>query len=357
MDEVIKQLSVFSPPAPANFFGRDVIIKDLLGFVELSESITLLGAGGSGKTAIALTLLRHARTLTRFGHHRHFVPCHDLESSLDEFLGRLSDAMGVRGLGDMAQLQSRLSLSPRHILVLDGVESILDPLAPGAAEIAAAIEELSQVQHLCLLLTSRMDARIAGFRRIKVPTLSANGAQDIFYSSCRVGRSAEVNNLLEKLDFHSLSIDLLASAARENGWGEAKLLEAWGGGKANAINAYGRQSIEGIIRSTLGTPSIQIHGVTALETLKALAALPDGVEERKMESTIAETPEIGYAIDALCKFFLVYRQDGFFKMLSPFRLYFLESRQASVGNSGSDPVRDTTAENMQYIQRETFDSS
>ena len=351
------QLSVFSPPAPTNFFGRDVIIEDLLGFVELSESITLLGAGGSGKTAIALILLHHARILARFGHRRHFMPCHDLESSLDEFLGRLSDAIGIRGLRDMAQFRSRLSHSPRRILVLDGVESILDPLAPGAAEIASAIGEFNQVQHLCLLLTSKMDVRIAGFRRIEVSTLSANGAQDLFYGSCRLERSAEINSLLEKLDFHPLSIDLLASAACENDWSEAKLLEMWDGGKVNALDAYGRQSIEGIIKSALGAPSIQIHGVTALETLRALAALPNGVEESKVESTVAEVPEIGYVIDALCKFFLVYRQDGFFKMLSPFRLYFLESWKTSASDSRSDPVRDTTAENMQYIQRDIFDSS
>ena len=34
---------------------------------------------------------------------------------------------------------------------------------------------------------------------------------------------------------------------------------------------------------------------------------------------------IGEATDELCKFSLIYRQDGFVEMFSPFRIYFLES--------------------------------
>ena len=41
------------PPAPANIFGRDAIIEDLLGFADRLASVTLFGAGGVGKSAIA----------------------------------------------------------------------------------------------------------------------------------------------------------------------------------------------------------------------------------------------------------------------------------------------------------------
>ena len=203
------------PLAPINFFGCDVIIEDLLGYVERSESVTLVGAGGIGKTAIALTLLHHSRILARFGHHCYFMRCHDLESSLDKFLGRLSDTIGARDLRDMAQLQSHLSTPPRRILVVDGVECILDPLASGAAEITSATEELSRCRNLCLLLTSKMDVRIAGLHRVKVPKLSANSAQDVFYSRCRLERSAEVDNLLTST--HSRLISSPAPRARITG--------------------------------------------------------------------------------------------------------------------------------------------
>ena len=71
--------SVFSlPEPPTNFFGRNVIIEDLLGFVERSESIILVGAAGIGKTFIALALLHHARISAKFGH-RH------IRESFDHF--------------------------------------------------------------------------------------------------------------------------------------------------------------------------------------------------------------------------------------------------------------------------------
>lgn len=259
------------PQAPADPFGYDVIIGDLLGFVERSASITLIGTGGIGKTAIALTLLHHVRISDRFGNHRHFMRCDDLGNSLDDFLGRLSEAIGAHHLRDMAQLRSHLSHSSPCILMLDGVESILDPLASGAAKIATAIEELSRCQNVCLFVTSRMDIKIPDFRHIKVPTLSVDGARDIFHSCCHLERSVAVDRLLRELDFHPLSVSLLASAVCENGWDESTLLEEWNGGKTNILKASGRRDLEDNIKSILDTPTIRVLGATALETLLTLA--------------------------------------------------------------------------------------
>ena len=86
----IYTMDLLSPllQAPINLFSCDmVIVRDLLGYVERSESIMLVGARGIRETAITLTLLHHSRILARFGHHRHFMCCHGLEGLLDEFLG------------------------------------------------------------------------------------------------------------------------------------------------------------------------------------------------------------------------------------------------------------------------------
>ena len=323
------------------FFGCDMIIEDLLSLVERSVSIMLPGAGGIGKTAIALTLLHHTRITARFGSNRHFMRCDGLASSLDGFLERLSETIGARHLTDMGQLLSHLSYSPPWILMLDGVESILDPLASGAAEIASVIEELGRCQNACVLITSRLDVRIPGFRRVKVPTISADGAQDIFYDCCSLGRSTAVDKLLAELDFHPLSINLLASAVQKNGWDEQTLLWAWDNGRTNILKATGRQSLEDSIKLTLGTPTIQELGTTALETLEAIARFPGGVKESKLESTFTGIAGVGEATDELCKFSLVYRQDGFIKMLSPFQFYFLESSRTLVTRLESDTARNS----------------
>ena len=339
-----------------NFFGCDVIIEDLLSLAERFASITLFGAGGIGKTAIALTLLHHARITARFCDNRHFMRCDDPVNSLDGFLEHLFTAIGVPHLKNMEQLRSYLSSSPPCILVLDGLESILDPLVSGATEITTAIKELGRCQNLCLLATSRMDVKIPGFRRIEVPTLSADDAQDIFYSCCYLGRSSAVDNLLAELDFHPLSIDLLASAVRENDWDEAMLLEAWNDGKTNILEATGRQSLEDNIRSILGTPTIQVLGVAVLETLEAIAAFPDGFKESKLENMFTAIAGVGEAADALCKFSLIYRQDGFVKMLSPFRIYFLESMRTLVTHPESETTYHSAMETIQDTLHDVSDS-
>ena len=327
------------PQAPANIFGRDAIIDDLVGLAERFASVTLFGAGGTGKSTIALTLLHHNQIVTRFGKHRHFIRCDDLVNSLGGFTGRLSEAIGARPSMDMAQLRSHLALSPPCALVLDGVDYILDPLAPGANEIVTAIEELGRYKNVFLLATSRMEVRIPDFRHQEVPTLRVECARDTFYSRCSLGRSAAVDKLLTELDLHPLSTDLLASVVREKGWDEPGLLKAWSDNKTSVLKVPGRQSLEENIESILLTPTIRELGIAAHETLKAIARHPGGVQESKLERTFPGIPTIGEAVNALCKFSVIYRQEGFVKMLSPFRLHFLESNGPVYHHLGKKPIR------------------
>jgi len=350
-DTTLPSLSPALPQAPVNLFGRDMIVNDLLSLAERSASLTLFGAGGNGKTAIALTLLHHVQIAAKFDQHRHFIRCDCLINSLDDFLGRLSDTIGVHHRMDTAQLLSHLALSPPRILVLDGVDSILDPLAPGAVEIATAIKEFGRCENVCLLATSRMDTKTLGFFHIEVPTLPEGSARETFYGHCDLRRSAVVDKLLADLDFHPLSIELLSSAVCENDWDEPALLEAWNDGGTNILKASGRQSLEDNIQSILLTPTIRELGTAARQTLEAIADPPSGAQESNLEIMFPGIAKVGEAANALCKFSLLYRQDGFVKMLSPFRFYFLESAQTLVHYPGDGPMCDSTAEDIQYTRR------
>ncbi|KAF9789158.1 kinase-like domain-containing protein [Thelephora terrestris] len=314
-----------SPSSPTYFFGRDTIFEDLLSFAERSVSVTLYGAGGMGKTAIALKLLHHSRIINRFGARRYFMRCGDLEDSLESFLGRLSETLGVPLAMDVAQLRSNVEASP-CVLVLDGMDSIIDPRAHGAAEIAKAIEELGQCPKVCLLATSRMDAKVPDFRRMEVSTFPEEAARDTFHSHCSLERSPAVYNILAELDFHPLSIVLLANAVSENRWDESALLKAWVGRKTCILMASGYGSLETYIESALRTSTIQALGTAARETLEAISNHPDGVQEFQLSKIYPEKDRMGDAVNALCKFSLMYRQDGFVKMHSPFRLYFQDTR-------------------------------
>jgi len=51
-----------SPPSPPRvFFGRDGLIEEIVGLAENLNPVALIGAGGIGKTSIALTVLHHDR--------------------------------------------------------------------------------------------------------------------------------------------------------------------------------------------------------------------------------------------------------------------------------------------------------
>ena len=342
------------PQAPENFFGRGADLEDLLGFAERFASVTLFGPGGIGKTAIALTLLHHGQIATRFGRHRYFVRCNGLGDSLDGFLDRLSETTGAQHPTDMAQLRSHLEASPPCILVLDGIDSVLDPRAPGAVEIAAAIEEFGRCPKVCVLATSRMDIKIPHFRYMEVPTLPIEVAREVFRSRCNLGRSATVDSLLTELDFHPLSVTLLADAVRNNKWNEPVSLEEWEGGTMGILETLNvRHGLEDTIESVLRTPTIQELEPSARKTLEAIAAFPGGVKDARLEIMCPGISRVWEAVNALCKFSLMYREDGFVKMLSPFRLYFIKSTPTAIYHPGSDPAHSTTVEGIQYIGQDS----
>ena len=328
-DEALFFLFPPFPKGPAYLFGRDAVLEELLRLTEQPAPVALFGAGGIGKTAIALTLLRHHQIMIRFGNHRYFVRCDDLDNSLVNLPGRLSETIGIPQATDMAQILSHLEASPPCLLVLDGIDSILDPLAPGAAEIAKTIAEFGRCPKMCMVVTSRMDPKIPGFCCREIPTFLETAARNAFHSSCRLGRSAAIDTILAELDFHPLSIVLLASAVSENEWDEPALLEAWDGGNTCILKAPSRESLEDNIESVLRAPTIQELGITARETLEAIADAQGGVKEIYLLSVFPGINGVGDAVDALCKFSLIYRQDGFVKMLAPFRLYFQHTQRAT----------------------------
>ena len=313
------------PQAPTNSFSREEILSQILDLTDQIASTALFGSIGVGKSSVALTLLHHERTKAKYGGNRHFMRCDDLSNSLDGFLERLSDTIGTSRITDIEQLRSHLESSPPLILLLDGADAILDPLTPGAEDFFTALERFGCCQHVCLLTTSRIYPEIPGFHRLEVPTLSRDEAQDAFYGLCRLGRSSVIDELISRFDFHPLSIDLLATAVRENGWDESTLAKVWDDDQENGMKTRYQQRLKDIVEPSFHSPTIQHLGTAARDVLEAIAAYPCGVEVRKLERIFPSITGVGVAVDVLCGFSLLYRQDGFVKMLSPFRFYFLDS--------------------------------
>ena len=300
-------------------------MNEILDLTDQLASVALFGSIGIGKSSAALTLLHHNRTQANFGTNRHFMCCDDLAGSLKGFLERLSDVIRANRTTDVAQLRSYLESSPPLILLLDGVDLILDPLTPEAEQISATIEEFGRYENICLVTTSRMHPDIHGFHRVEMPILSEDGARDVFYSLCDLERSSAVDNLIARLDFHPLSINLLATSVRENDWDEPMLLKLWDDDQTIAPKKNYHQSLKDAMEPLFRSPTIQYLGTTVRDALEAIAAFPCGIEECKLERVFPGIDGVGEVVDVLCKFSLVYRQEGSVKMLSPFRFYFVKS--------------------------------
>ena len=214
-------------------------------------------------------------------------------------------------------------LSSREIILfLDNAESILDPQGTDAREILAMVEELSRFQTVCLCITSRISTVPRHCRRPIIPTLSMEAACDIFYDIYdNTGRSDIISNLLRRLDFHALSITLLATTASHNMWDYDRLAREWDIHRVQVLRTDYDESLAATIELSLASPTFHKLGPDARDLLGVIAFFPQGINENNLDWLFPAISNRRNISDKFCVLSLTHRSNGFITMLAPLRDY------------------------------------
>ena len=199
--------------------------------------LTLTGAGGSGKTRLALQAAE--AVLPHYSDRTHFVAFADI--TVPQLIApTICQAVGLTEAADRSPI-ARLEDGFRHrsfLLVLDNLEQLVQ----GAAVLG---ELLGACQGLSLLVTSREPLHLTGEQQYDVPVMTEEDAAELFIARARsVSPSREIDSALasaicERLDRLPLAIELAAARTkggvrRRRGWGCCR------GGRA-AVGAEGRR--------------------------------------------------------------------------------------------------------------------
>ena len=159
------------PVQVSSFVGRRREMTEVAELVEANRLVTLTGAGGAGKTRLALAVA--AELLDGSGHGVWFVdlaPLSDPKGVPTE----VAAALGLRGEpgSDIEQTLLATLRERRLLLVLDNCEHLIEPCV---RLVDAVLRSCPQVH---VLATSREVFGLSGERRYRVPPLSLPGQSD-----------------------------------------------------------------------------------------------------------------------------------------------------------------------------------
>ena len=214
------------PPYLTNFVGRSDELAALQDLLTNSRMVTLIGAGGSGKTRLAAELGRACIDLWPGG-----VWWVDLAAltDADQVPGSVVAALELPGRGRALEVITAWLVARRAVLILDNCEHLV---AACARVCEAALQHCPQ---LTIIATSREALGVTGETRWSVSSMAASDALQLFEARARLVAPnfkittfnvEVVTQICQRLDGMPLAIEL--AAARSGMLTELEILNQLG---------------------------------------------------------------------------------------------------------------------------------
>nr|WP_286206522.1 tetratricopeptide repeat protein [Sessilibacter corallicola] len=189
--------------------GREQELKDLREHLSNQQQVVLVnGMGGIGKTALAQTYATFYR--------KNYEHIAWVQQTSDDFRQDLISAEGLLDSLNLSTTGTVEELFPKVINKLRSIESQPNLLVIDNAFVSLTKikDQLPKQPHWHILITSREE--IAGFELKELGFLSEAAAIDLFkrhYSLTKL-QNADIAILVKRLDYHTLTIELLAKIAQ-----------------------------------------------------------------------------------------------------------------------------------------------
>ncbi|KAI0038287.1 hypothetical protein FA95DRAFT_1664847, partial [Auriscalpium vulgare] len=302
------------------FYGRDspmMAVLDLLNDAnKLPVRAVILGAGGIGKTTLALAILHHPTVVHKFNERIYFVSCEGCLST-SMLVNEIAKVLGIQNDSDSAlkeqEMISYLESSP-GLLCLDNFETLWNADSQIKQTVTMLLQKLDSILCVALLITMRGLEYPEGIVCSKpllppLQPLSFEASQKVFHHiSSKWDEWAA--RLVEAVEGLPLALTIIAHLAQSQNckflwqqWEETniKLVERGKGHRLTSLETSVELSIEGY--------HLRSHP-TALVILSLLGMLPGGLAPERLncfQYLFEDTQRTKESVNALLKSGLVYQ--------------------------------------------------